>query len=556
MTTHQTNGHALLTLLEQWLHAKEGEHFEFKEARNEYSFDKLATYCCALANEGGGRIILGVSDKRPRKVVGSLAFPQPEETRRSLCEKLRLRIDFQEIVHPNGRVLVFEVPSRPVGIPMKYDGVYWSRENDSLVPINEERLRDIFNESGHDFSADICPSATLADLEQSAIDDFRKRWTAKSGNEALNRLAPEQLLRDVEAVTDSGVTFAALILFGTRQALRKHLAQSELVFEYRSSDESGPAQQRKEYQSGFFTYYDDLWNTINLRNDLQHYQNGFFVLDIPTFDERSVREAVLNAVSHRDYRLGSNIFVRQYSRRIIIESPGGFPAGITPENVLDRQYPRNRRIAEIFARCGLVERAGQGMNLIFEQAIRKGKLPPDFTGSDKYQLYLTLQGQVRDEGFIRFIETIVEQQAYVFSAHDLLIIDFVHRGLPIPDSLDSRVPVLVEHGILEKSGKGRGTKYILSRQFYRSLGKAGVYTRKRGLDKETNKALLLKHVTDNGKIGSPMKDLLEVLPALSRRQIQRLLDALEGEGMIELRGKTKAGLWFPKAKPSKKDLHR
>jgi len=555
MPVNRTDSSSLLALLEQWLAAKEGEHFEFKEARNEYSFDKLSTYCCALANEGGGMIILGVTDKRPRKVVGSQAFPQPEETRRSLSEKLRLRVDFQEIRHPNGRVLVFEVPTRPIGIPIKYDGVYWSRENDSLVPINEERLRDIFNESGHDFSADICPSVTPADLEQSAIEDFRKRWIAKSGNETLNRLAPEQLLRDVEAVTDSGVTFAALILFGTRQALRKHLAQSEVVFEYRSSDESGPAQQRKEYQSGFFTFYDDLWSTINLRNDLQHYQNGFFVLDIPTFDERSVREAVLNAVSHRDYRLGSNVFVRQYPRRILIESPGGFPAGITPENVIDRQYPRNRRIADIFARCGLVERAGQGMNLIFEQAIRKGKLPPDFTGSDKYQLYLTLHGQVRDEGFIRFIETIVEQQSYTFSAHDLLIVDFVHRGLPIPDSLAPRVPVLVEHGILEKSGKGRGTKYILSRQFYHSLGKAGVYTRKRGLDRETNKHLLLKHITENAKAGSKMEELVQVLPALSRAQIVRLLNELKSEDMIRLVGERRGARWFPaKKNESRKSL--
>jgi ATP-dependent DNA helicase RecG len=376
-------------------------------------------------------------------------------------------MDFQEIVHPNGRVLIFEAPSRPIGIPIKYNGVYWSRENDSLVPINEERLSDIFDESGHDFSADICPAVTFADLDMTAIEDFRKRWIIKSENKTLERLSPKQLLYDIEAVSNDGVTNnAALILFGTRQALRKHLARSEVVFEYRSSEESGPAQQQKEYQSGFFTYYDDLWNTINLRNDLQHYQQGFFILDIPTFDERSMREAVLNAVSHRDYRLGSNIFVWQYARRLTIESPGGFPAGITPENVLDRQYPRNRRIADIFAKCGLVERAGQGMNLIFEQAIRKRKLPPDFTGSDKYQLNLTLHGQVRDEGFVRFLETVAEQQAFTMSAHDLQIIDFIHRELPVPRELAIRIPSLIENGILESIGRVKGTRYVLSKQFY------------------------------------------------------------------------------------------
>jgi len=87
-------------------------------------------------------------------------------------------------------------------------------------------------------------------------------------------------------------------------------------------------------------------------------------------------------------------------------------------------------------------------------------------------------------------------------------------------------------------------------------GKPGVYTRKRGLDKETNKALLLKHITDNKQSGSPMKDFLEVLPSHSRRQIQRMLETLKAEGKIELRGKTKAVLWFPKQNTSKKELHR
>jgi len=104
---------------------------------------------------------------------------------------------------------------------------------------------------------------------------------------------------------------------------------------------------------------------VNLRNDRQHYQEGLFVFDIPTFNERVVREALLNAVSHRNYQMSGSVFVRQYKERLVIESPGGFPAGVTLENILDRQSPRNRRIAEILAKCGLVERSGQGMNLIY-----------------------------------------------------------------------------------------------------------------------------------------------------------------------------------------------
>ena len=530
--------------LQRLMNAMEGENLEFKEARQSYQFDKLLKYCAALANEGGGKIILGVSDQRPRRIIGTRAFTQPERTRGGLIEKLRLRVDLDVLRPSEGRVLVFTVPPRPVGVPIQTDGIYWTRRGDSLVPMTEEQLREIFNEVGHDFSADFCQGVTLEDLDPVAIEDFRKRWIEKSANKALGRLDRKQLLHDSEAVVDGNVTYAALVLFGTRQALGRHLAQAEVVFEYRSSEASGPAQQRKEYREAFFSFYDDLWNIINLRNDLQHYQDGLFIWDIPTFEERSVREAILNAVSHRDYRLGGSVFVRQYPRHLIIESPGGFPPGITLENILDRQYPRNRRIADLFAKCGLVERSGQGMNLIFEEAIRRGKLPPDFTGTDRYQVSLALHGQVQDSAFVLFLEKISRERGVSFSTQDFLILDRVHRGLPVQEELKPRLSYLVETGVLELTGRGRGARYVLARRFYAITGRKGVYTRKVGLDKETNKALLLKHIRASKAEGARMQELQQVLPGLSRQQIQRLLSELVMEGNIERIGIKRAARWY------------
>lgn len=342
------NEHITIEQLEELMASKEGEHLEFKEAKENFHFETLIKYCAALANEGGGKVVLGVTDKRPRSVVGSQAFKQPERTRSGLIDKLHLNVDFSMVNHSEGRVLIFHVPTRPIGNPVKYEGIYWQREGDSLRAMSEDRLRGIFAEGGHDFSSDICASATLDDLDTEAIENFRKRWVKKSGNQSLTTLTQEQLLNDAEALVDGGVTYAALILFGTHKALGRHLAQAEVIFEYRASDASGPAQQRKEFRQGFFSFYDELWDLINLRNDIQHFQSGLFVLDIPTFSERVIREAVLNAVSHRDYQLGGSVFIRQYPRRLLLESPGGFPIGITEQNILDRQLPRNRRIADIF----------------------------------------------------------------------------------------------------------------------------------------------------------------------------------------------------------------
>jgi ATP-dependent DNA helicase RecG len=429
-------------------------------------------------------------------------------------------------------------------MPVHDHGTYWMRSGDSLVPMEPDMLKRIFEETGPDFSAEVCAGATLADLDPRAIEDFRQRWMRHSGNAALAGLPVEQILSDAELLVGGRVTYAALILLGSPAALGKRLAQAEVIFEYRSSDAGLPAQQRVEYRQGFFAYYEDLWRSVNSRNDRQSYQDGLFRMEIPTFDEQVIREAILNAVSHRDYRLGGSVFVRQFPRRMEIVSPGGLPAGITPENILDRQSPRNRRIAEAFARCGLIERSGQGINRMFEQSIKQSKPLPDFSGSDEYQVSLVIRGDVQDVAFVRFLERLGAERLASFGTHDFLVLDFVRNERRVPEHLRERLDRLVEFGVIERLGRGRGARLMLSKSLYAAIGATGAYTRKRGLDHETNKALLLKHLKDGRGKGSPLSELQQVLPALSARRVQRLMDELRQEKKVRLEGRRRWARWF------------
>lgn len=540
-------------LLEAWIEEKEGEILEFKSARKRYDFELLGKYCTAIANEGGGRIILGVTDERPRQIIGSKAFEQPERTRKGLCERIPLAIDFEEIHHPkcaaDSRVLVFTVPARPIGIPMKYDGRYWMRQEDSLVEMSEDRLREIFAESGHDFSADVCPGLTLDDLNPDAIENFRTRWIAKvtkaedqASAARIESLSMEQLLIDVGAMVEDGLTYAALILFATGAALTRHLAPAEVVFEYRSTDTSGPAADRKEYREGFFAFYDRLWTLINLRNDKQDFQDGLFVMPISTFNERPVREAILNAVCHRNYQLGGSIFVRQFPRRLEIDSPGGFPIGITLENILDRQNPRNRRVAEILTCCGLVERSGQGMNLIYEDLIKQSKPAPDFSRTDQYQVGLTLFGTVQDPAFVRFVEKVSQETTAFFSTHDWLLMAAASRGEKLPKQPENRISRLIDLGIIER---GKGRVFLLSRRYYEFVGKPADYTRKKGLDRDHNLALLLKHIEESGESGAGLDELAQVLPSLPKGEVRNLLKTLKRQEKAASVGMGPAARWKP-----------
>lgn len=528
---------------EKLLSAPEGARLEFKEARRRFDFDELVRYCVAMANEGGGKIVLGVTDGRPRRVIGTSAFPEPGRTEASIYQEIGRQVRVEEFRHEDGRVLIFHVPPRMPGSAWSYRGAYWMRAGDAVIPMTDDLLRRIHAEVAPDFSAEYVDGITVASLDPHAIAEFRRRWARRSRNARIESWSDEEVLRNAELVVDGRLTNAALLLFGTRDALTRHIPQAEFVFEYRSREAAGPAQDRAEFRQGFLLFHDLLWELIDRRNDRQSIQDGLFRTEIPTFDEAVIREGILNAFCHRDYRLAGSVFVRQYSRRLEVTSPGGFLLGITAENVLDEQNPRNRRLAEALGRCGLIERSGQGMNLMFERCIRQSKPLPDLTGTTDREVRLVLSGNITDPAFLRFMKRLGEETLAGFDTRDMLVLDLVHRTDSLPREYRDRARRLVELGVVETVGRGRGTRYLLSRRFYTAMGRPGAYTRRRGLDREEHKALLIKHLRGVGKDGSPISELEQVLPSVSRSQLKRILDELRAERLVVLKGKRRWSRW-------------
>lgn len=415
------------------------------------------------------------------------------------------------------------------------------RSGESLTPMTPEQLQEIFKEGQSDFSTTICKNATLEDLSEKAVENFRKLWHKKSGNPEFLHMPLPQLLTDSELYDGEKLSYAALILLGTKSALGKYLANSEIVFEYRNDEASIESQQRKDFREGFFSIYDELWDLINLRNDLNHIQEGFFIKDIPTFNEEVIREAILNAVCHRDYYDQGSVFIRQYPKRLEIESPGGFPRGITPENILDKHFPRNRRIAEVLQKCGLIERAGQGVNKMYRQSILESKPLPDYSKSDEYSVIVSIMGNIQDVQFLRYLEKITEEKQITLSLTDLIILDLIRKGDKIETGYSAILNQLKDKGIIEPLAGGRGRKYMLSKQLYTYLNEKGKYTRAKGLDKDEKKALIIKHLKHHDK--GTMDEFEQVLPSTKRSQIKYLLNQLRLENKIIYRGKTKNGYW-------------
>lgn len=523
--------------LQRWLAERESPHLEFKEAKNTFSEDYVQKYVVALGNEGGGHLVLGVADRVPRNVVGSNAFRNIDGIQQQLYQKFRKHIPIVELEHEGKRVVVFEIPGRPRGVPLELNGAFLMRSGESVIPMTPERLREIFDELTPDFTDEVCAGATFDDLDAAAIARLLDLWSKKAG-EDKRRLGDRQALEDLGLIKGTQIRYGALILLGKREALRAHLADAEIIYEYRANPGAIASDKREELRAGFLLTMDELWRAIDARNDVQHFQDGLVIRDVPTLREDAVREALLNAVSHREYRQPGSIFIKQSPRELIVSSPGGLPAGVTVDTIVAQQRPRNRLLAETLQRIGLVERAGQGADKMFRSSIADSKRPPTFTGTDAQNVVVTLHGQVEDIEFVRSLDALGRDVTDQLSALDYIVLDHVRRGEPVPPNCSERVDALVEAGLLVRSKR----KLLLHPIRMKAP------TGKREAQKVVIQAFLAEHPE-----GSSLDDVRTALGGgekLSRSHFQRLLAELQTDGRAHVTGKTKAARWY--AGPEKK----
>jgi ATP-dependent DNA helicase RecG len=530
----------------EWIKHPESYNLEFKEAKNQFSKENVFKYSAALSNEGGGKLILGVSDSK--EIIGTKAFPNYQTLSHEIYQNIHIRVNIEEILCDDERIIIFHIPKHPVGIPIKYKGVPKMRLGESITDMDDNTLRRILNETESDFSAQIVRGLTVNDLDKEALDNFRKLWSKKQRREEYLTYSDEKTLRSTGLLSDTGICYAGLILFGEKEKIDSLLPCSEIIFEWRHDKNAIPHDFRKMWREPFFKIFNEVWETINARNIRFPIQEGLFQRDIFAFNEKSVREALLNAVTHRDYAIvGQSIFIKASPEEFFIESPGGFPPGVTLENILNTKSWRNRCIAETFEKAGLVERAGQGLDDIFLNSIKEGKGEPDLTKSDNYSVRLSIPAQIKDKNFVSYLEKIVNETQTSLSFEEILELEKIRCGqksdLP-PKALER----FLRNGIIERIGKTRDTKYILSRNYYVYTEKLGLHTRLRGLERNKYKTLIIGHLEKNEK--GYIKEFKDAFFELEVKTIRNMLSELRNEGKIVFIGNKKYGFWILKNKTS------
>jgi len=372
--------------LEKWLLVPtETEHLEFKEAKTQFDNTKLLEYCVAIANEGGGRIVFGVTDKLPRQVVGSLAWLTAEALngiKVTIFSKLGFRVEVTELSHPNGRILIFEVPPRPVGRALEYEGAYLMRVGEQLHPMTPDRLKQIFAEDHQQdwflqpARLEASPDDVIALLDTQTYFELLEIPYPISRDAVLKRLQSQDLIKQ----STQGWTItnlAAIVLAKKLDAFSPALARkAPRVVIYEGIDKL-KTRDDKTGNRGYAVSFDKLVSFVHSAAPQNRFIEEAVREEVKMFPIQALRELIANALVHQDFlATGASVMIEMYSDRVEISNPGIPP--IQVERFIDEYRSRNEQLAYLMRRLRICEEKGSGIDKVVNAAELFQLPAPDF----------------------------------------------------------------------------------------------------------------------------------------------------------------------------------
>ena len=539
----------LHTLIERW----EYEIVEFKEAKGQYSEDKIGQYFSAISNEANlagkqyGWLILGISEQGEKHPVGT-SFKQGDLT---LLEKFKYTISrsttdgmtfldvielFPEHAGKSHRVLMFKIPAAVAGMPTGWNTRYYARSGESLVPLQQYKIDAIRNQDRRDWSKMIITGATINHLDKDAVSFAREKYKEKMNRphitEEIDNMSDEEFLTKVKLMRDGQVTNAAMILLGNPDYDTLLQNSPSLMWRLYSTDS-----QLKDYEIftiPFITVADKIFAKIrNLTYRYMPNQLSLFPKETQQYDTWLLRELLNNCIAHSNYQLGGRIYVNECEDSINIVNPGDFlPQRI--EAVLQTTYNppfyRNQLLADAMVKFHMIDTATSGIKKVYRIQKEKYFPMPDYDFTTANQVSVTVYGK-----------TLNEQYTYILfdnpglDLETVYLLDQVQKGNGQNLSKEA-IAFLRKHKLVE----GRSNSLFLSAEVARTMDEEAQYIKNKGFDNQYYRDLIIDYLQKFGK--AQRKDfrklLWDKLPEVltdkqKERKILTLLSYLKKTGKIE-----------------------
>lgn len=544
---------ALARLLNELIAAWESEVVEFKQAGDDYDSDKIGRYFSAMSNEANLRgldrawLIFGVNNKT-RNVVGSNYREAPERlqsTKQQIAASTEPSITFRNIHtlnHPQGRVVLFEIPVAPRGMPIAWKGHYYARAGESLSSLGLDKQDEIRQQTLlQDWTAQVVQKASLSDLDEAAVAKARDSYARKYANrfsidEVMNW--PLTTFLDRARITQSGeITRSALLLLGKAESawhLSPHPAQLTWSLE-------GAERAYEHFAPPFLINTTKLYQRIrNIQLRLLP-QDVLLPIEVAKYDQKIVLEALHNCIAHQDYTRNARIIVTEKLDRLIFENEGGFfegaPGDYIEGNKIPRRY-RNPFLAQAMAELNMIDTMGYGIHAIHVGQARRYFPMPDYDLNEPHAVKMTIYGSVVDPAYSRMLI-----QKTDLSLDEILALDRVQKRLPLSDPMIKR---LRRNGLIE----GRKPNFHVSASVAGATASKADYIRTRAQDDDYYAKLIVDYLSKFG--GASRKEIDDLLldklsSALSQVQkknkIGNIISKLRIGGVIHNAGSRAAPEW-------------
>ena len=537
---------------------RENLEIEFKSDRAKLPDNDLVDAVVAFANTIGGTIYLGVENDG---TVTGLHKAHQDYTQlaayiaNKTVPPVSVRVELLEEEFP---VLAIHVPkcrsivASSVGKiqrrRLKADG---TPENVPMYPFEiNTRLSEL---SLLDFSAQPVPGSSYGDLDPLERERLRKIILAYPGGEKnLLELSDEELDKALQLVITVGdqvvPTYTGMLLLGKQEKLREYMPTAESGFLMMNGTEVST---NETFYLPLLAATERMLDFVNARNPEQEMEMGLFRISIPEFDKRAVREAIVNAFSHRDYTQLGRVLVRMDSDGLTVTNPGGFIEGVTIQNILTVEpHGRNPVLADALKRIGLAERSGRGVDRIYEGSLRYGRALPDYSETSSTSVTLFIPRGMPDKSLVYLISEQQQKTGVPVPLNALLVLNLLRQSrrmttaeiskeAHIPEAkMRATLEYLTETGIIEAIGTGRGRAYILSAKSYKDPAK---YVRQTGIDQLRFPELVMKLAKQQGYVSR--KDVVELLH-ISPSQAYRLLRKMVEDGQLTRQGNTISARYY------------
>lgn len=497
----------------------------------------------AFANNKGGTLYFGVEDNG--EVTGCDGNYDLQNIIESIYEKTRpsIFVDPEEIEYNGKKVIALTVASDGI-THATTDGRCLKRLGKNSKPFYPDEMSNRYSEiQSSDFSGRILSDSTEDDINKLEVYKLKEKLKARNPESTLADMDDIAFLRDLALVkSDSGnikLTVAGLLFVGKEQAISRLLPQAEVIYLHYSESNLEEYDARLDMKAPIISVIDRLSEKIQDSNRIVNVQVGLFRLEIVDFPEKVFQEALLNALSHRDYQSQGAVYVKHYPDKIVIENPGAFLDGITENNIITHpSVPRNKLIAETLQHLKYVQRTGQGVDIIFREMISSGKPFPEYKSYND-AVSLTIYSAIDDIDFVKFIANEENGLSRSFSLSELMILRYLKDNRKITmfeaeiliqearDQAQNACNNLKRYGLIELSGN----EYMLTAKIYDELKNSVDYTKDKAIQYIKAREMILEYIRDRGFINN---ELVRELCGFSQKQARIILQRMRKENLIEL----------------------